>query len=77
MLWAEAGKIGRRNDAPTVCLAFFFISPQVSFLVGVAGKGRMMDRQSATKQLPSTSCERFHGKLYRQHNYMLEAPYHL
>ena len=38
----------------------FSISLKCTFFVGGAGAG-MMDRQSATKQLPSTSCERFRG----------------
>ena len=42
---------------------FSSFPPKSVFLVGVAGKGRMMDRQSATKQLPSTSCERFHRNI--------------
>ena len=43
---------------------FSSFPPKSVFLVGVAGKGRMMDRQSATKQLSSTSCEQISSALF-------------
>ena len=43
--------------------SLFSISRLKSFLwAGPEARLGMMDRQSATKQLPSTSCERFRGR---------------
>ena len=62
--WAFAEKMSRiRKNRPILWRlpsGLFSISLKCTFFVGGAGAG-MMDRQSATKQLPSTSCERFRG----------------